>query len=98
MKSLISSVLMRLLRFSRTLFSCPARTWTANHWARFSSSVMGLAGGLGNKADDGLQNELPAGDVTAQEKHGDDDNERRISELLVLLHTLLLGLPRPGSF
>src|ERR1700730_8183075 len=89
---------MRLVRFSRTLFSCPARTWTANHWARFSSSVIALTGGVGDGANDGLQDEFPQGDVTAQEEHGDDDDHRRIDKLLVLLHAFLLGIPRPGSF
>ena len=59
---------------------------------------MGLTGALGDETDYRLQNEFPAGDVTAQKQHGDANNDRRIDELLVFLHAFLLGLPRPGSF
>ena len=44
------------------------------------------------------QDEIEERDVAAEQEHRDDDDERRIGQLLVALDPLLLRVPRPGSF
>src|SRR4051812_17547852 len=101
MKSPISSVLMRFFRFSQTLFSWPARTWTTYHCFRFCSSVMLemelLGRHLEEPAHDQVEEEIPTGDVAAHEQHGDDDDRGRVGELFVFLRALLFRVPGPGG-
>ena len=52
------------------------------------------AGKVVNEID---QDEIEEGDVSAQKKHGDDDDERRIGQLLITPDPLVLRFPRPGS-
>src|SRR3954470_13307063 len=44
------------------------------------------------------QDKIEERDVSAEQEHGDDDDERGIGQLLVALNPLLFGLPRPGRF
>src|SRR4030095_3368009 len=37
-------------------------------------------------------------DVTAEEQHRDNDDKGGVGQLLVALHPLLFGVPRPGRF
>ena len=43
-----------------------------------------------------VHDEIPAGDVAAEEERRDHHDGGGIDQLLVLLHPLLLGVPRPG--
>src|SRR5215218_4144907 len=101
MKSPISSVLTRFFRFSQTLFSWPARTWTTYHCFRFCSSVMLEFKLLGRHFEERshhqVQDEIPTGDIAAHEQHRDHDDRRRVGQLFVFLGPFLLRVPRPGS-
>ena len=45
--------------------------------------------------DDDVHDEIPARDVTAQEHHGDEHDERGVNQFLVFLCAFFLRLPRP---
>jgi hypothetical protein len=53
---------------------------------------------LGEMMNDIHQDEVEQRNVTAQKKHGDNDHERGISQLLVTADPLVPGFPRPRSF
>ena len=44
------------------------------------------------------QDEIEERDVSAEEKHGDDDHDRRVSQLLITPNPLFLRFPWPRSF
>src|SRR3954465_37245 len=92
---------MRFLRFSQTLFSWPARTWTTYHCFRFCSSVMLymelLRRHLEEPAHQEVENEIPPGDVAAHEEHGDDHDGRRVGQLLIFFRAFLFRVPGPGG-
>ena len=44
------------------------------------------------------EDEIEERDIPSQEKHGDENDESRIGQLLVATKTALLHVPRPGSF
>jgi hypothetical protein len=48
--------------------------------------------------DDVHENEIEERDVTAEQQHRNDDDESRISQLLVTPDSFFLRIPRPGSF
>ncbi len=48
--------------------------------------------------DDIHEDEVEQRNVTAKQKHGDDDDESGISQLLVAAKSFFLRIPRPGSF
>src|SRR3982751_3192642 len=53
---------------------------------------------LGEIMDDVDQDKIEQGDITAKQKHGNDDDERRISELLIAAESFFFRFPRPRSF
>ena len=48
--------------------------------------------------DDIHEDEIEKRNVTAEEKHRDNDDKGGIGQLFVALEPLLFRLPRPGSF
>ena len=48
--------------------------------------------------DDVDEDEIEERDVTAEQKHRDDDDEGGVGQLLVTLDPLLFRVPGPGRF
>src|SRR3954469_1219753 len=44
------------------------------------------------------ENEIEERHVSAEQKHGDNDDEGRIGQLLVFAEPFFIRIPRPGSF
>ncbi len=53
---------------------------------------------LGKVMDNVHEHKIEQRDVTAQQQHGDDDDERRINQFLVFAKPFFFRVPRPGSF
>jgi len=52
----------------------------------------------GEEVDEIDQDEIKKGDVTAEEQHGNNDDERGIRELFEAADPLVPGFPRPRRF
>src|ERR1051326_6425026 len=53
---------------------------------------------FGEKVDHVHKNEIKKGNVTAQQQHGNNDNQGRVPQLLIAAEPFFFGVPRPLSF
>src|SRR6266498_611003 len=94
----ISSVLTRFKIFSRTLFSWPESTCTTNHCSLPASICPIKSVYSSEKLHNVHENEIEQRDVTAKQKHRDNDYNGRITQFLVPAEPLLFRVPRPRTF